>query len=108
MRPITSFSPGMKFCGEIRAANSGRIGTFDLREEAVSATGNGLDKTGTFGRVVKRLTDFADGFVESVVEIDEGVRGPKFFLKLLASYDIAGVLKQHSQDLEGLLLQPNS
>jgi hypothetical protein len=43
-----------------------------------------------------------------VVEIHECVCGPKLFLKFFASYDLAGVFKQHRQDLEGLFLKANS
>jgi len=43
-----------------------------------------------------------------VIEIHESVCGPECFLNFLASYDLAGVLKQHRQDLEGLFLKPNS
>jgi len=43
-----------------------------------------------------------------VVEIDESVLGPEFFLKFLASYDLSGVLQQHRQYLEGLFLKANS
>jgi hypothetical protein len=42
-----------------------------------------------------------------VIEIHKNVCGPEFFLKFLASYDFAAVLKQHRQDLEGLFLKPN-
>jgi hypothetical protein len=42
-----------------------------------------------------------------VAEIHEGVRGPQPLLKVFASDDLAGVLEQHRQDLEGLLLQPD-
>jgi hypothetical protein len=34
------------------------------------------------------------------------VRRPEFFLKFFASYDLAGVLNRHDQDLEGLFLKP--
>jgi len=43
-----------------------------------------------------------------VVEIHKSVCGPEFFLEFLASYDLAGVLKQRRQDLEGLFLKANS
>jgi hypothetical protein len=43
-----------------------------------------------------------------VVEIHEGVRGPEFFLKFLAGYDLAGMLQKHRQDLEWLFLKANS
>jgi len=43
-----------------------------------------------------------------VIKIHKGVFRPELFLKFLASYDFAGVLKQHHQNLEGLSLKPNS
>jgi hypothetical protein len=43
-----------------------------------------------------------------VVEIHEGVRGPEFFLKFLACYDVALALKQHHQDFKRLFLKPDS
>src|SRR6266853_3339441 len=105
---ITSFCPGMWLSCEFRAANRGCIGNFDLREEAVAATRNSFHKAGTRGRVAEGLTDFVDRFVEPVVEIHESVRAPEFFLKFIASYDLAVVLKQHRQDLEGLFLKADS
>jgi hypothetical protein len=93
---------------EFRALNPSRVGRFYFREESVTATRNRFYKTWTFCGVAEGLADFADRFVESVVEIDESVFGPEFFLKFLASYDLAGVLKQHGQCLEGLFLKANS
>src|SRR5713101_9864120 len=108
IRAITNFCLVMRQKGEFRAANSGRIRNFDLRKEAVAATRNGFHKAGTLGGVAEGLADFADRFVEPVVEIHESVRGPEFFLKFLASYDLAGMLQQHRQDLKGLFLKANS
>jgi hypothetical protein len=98
----------MKLSREFGAANRGCIGNFDLCEEAVAAPSNGFHKAGTFGGVAESLTNFVDRFVEPVVKIHESVCGPEFFLKFLASYHLAGVLKQHRQDLEWLCLKPNS
>jgi len=80
----------------------------DLREEAVAATSNSFHEAGTLGGVAEGLTEFVDRFVEPVIEIHESVCGPELFLNFLASDDLAGVLKQHRQDLEGLFLKPNS
>ena len=93
---------------DVRAANRGRIGNSDVSEEAVSATSNGFDEAGTLGGVAEGLTNFVDRLVEPVVEIHECVRGPEFLLKFLATDDLAGVLEQHRQNLEGLLLKPDS
>src|SRR6266436_895999 len=105
---ITSFWRGMRLSREFRGANRGCIGNVDLRDEAVAATRNSLHKAGALCGVAEGLTDFVDRFVEPVVEIHESVCGPQFFLKLLASYDLAVVLKQDRQDLEGLFLKPDS
>ncbi len=108
VRAITNFCRGMRLSCEFWAANRDCIGNFDLRDEAVAAASNSFQKAGTLGGVAKGLTDFVDRFVEPVVEIHKSVCGPEFFLKFLASYDLAVVLKQHRQDLEGLFLKANS
>src|SRR6266436_9381246 len=108
IRAITNFCLVMRQKGEFRAANSGRIRNFDLRKEAVAATRNGFHKAGSLGGVAEGLTDFADRFVEPVVEIHKSVRGPEFLLQLLASYELAGLLNQHGQKLEGLFLKADS
>jgi hypothetical protein len=98
----------MRNSGEFQAASWSCIDNLNLGEEAVAATSNGFHKAGTLGGIAEGLADFADRFVETVVEINESVRGPKLFLEFLTSYDIAGVLKQQGQDLEGLFLKANS
>src|ERR1700738_3637830 len=107
IQPITTLCRGMSLNCEFRAANRRCIVNFDLHEEAVAVASNSFHKAGTLGRVAEGLTDFVYRLVESVVKIHESAPGPEFFLKLLASYDLAGVLKQRRQDLEGLFLQPN-
>jgi len=94
-------------CG-FRAARRCRIGDSDVSNEAVAASSNGFDETRTLGGVAKSLTDLVDRFVEPVVEIHERVCGPELLLQFLATNDLAGALEQHRQDLEGLLLKPNS
>jgi len=106
-RAITNFCHGIRQSGEFRAAIWDCVDNFNLGEEAVSATSNGFYKAGTLRGVAEGFANFADRFVEPVVEIHESVRGPEFFLKLLASYDLAGVLEQHRQELERLLLKAN-
>ena len=105
---ITIVCRAMRLNCDVRAANRGRIGNSDISEEPVSATSNGFDEAGTLGGVAEGLTDLVDRLVEPVVEIHECVRGPEFLLKFLATDDLAGVLEQHRQNLEGLLLKPDS
>ena len=97
---------GLRF--GFRTASRCRIGDSDVSNEAVAASSNGFDETRTLGGVAKSLTDLVDRFVEPVVEIHERVCGPELLLQFLATNDLAGALKQHRQDLEGLLLKPNS
>jgi hypothetical protein len=96
----------MKMSCEFLAANRNWIDNLNIREEAVAAPGNGFHKARALSGVAEGLTNLADRFVEPVVEINESVRGPELLLKLLASYELAGVLEQHRQDLEGLFLKP--
>jgi hypothetical protein len=103
-----------KVCGEkrrrrkFRTPNRGCVRRFDLRKEAVAAPSNGFHEAGTFGGVPQGVTDFAYRFIQAVIEVHESVRGPEPFLKFFASYDLAGVFKQHRQDLEWLFLKPNA
>jgi hypothetical protein len=106
--PIANLCHWMWLSCDLGAANRCCIGNSDLGDEAVSAPSNGFHEAGTLGRVAERFTDFVDRFVEPVVEIHKSVCGPKVFLKFLASYDLAGMLKEHRQNLEGLFLKPNS
>jgi hypothetical protein len=98
----------MRKSGEFRAASWSCIDNVNVGEETVAATSNGFHKARTLGGVAEGLTDFADRFVETMVEIHESVRGPEFLLKLLPSHDLAGMLKHHRQELEGLFLKPYS
>ena len=98
----------MKLSCGFGAANRGHVGRPYFRKEAVTATRNSFYKARTLCGVAESLADFADRFVEPVVEIHESVCGPQLFLKLLADYDLAGVLKQHRQNLKRLFLKANS
>jgi len=101
-----SICPGWRLTCESHAATRGSC-NFDLREEAVAATRNCFHKSRTLGGVAERITDFVDCFIDSVVEIHEGVYGPECFLKLLACYEVAVALKQHHQDFKWLFLKPD-
>jgi hypothetical protein len=105
---ILSLRRRMSLSYQFRASNRGCLGNFDLPEEAVAVASNGFQKAGTLGRVAEGVTDFVYGLVESVFEIHESACGPEFLLKFLASHDLAGVLKEHPQHLEGLFLKPDS
>jgi hypothetical protein len=42
-----------------------------------------------------------------VIEIDERVGGPEFFLQFFARYDFAAVFEKNRQELKRLLLKPD-
>ena len=52
----------------------------NFRNEAVAAAGQGFDVAGAGGGIAEGLANFVDGGVEAVVEVDEGVGGPKLLL----------------------------
>src|SRR6476469_10435525 len=98
---------GLRLRCELRGPNGCRIGNPDVGHEAVAATPHRFDEAGTLGGVPERLTDVVDRLVEPMAEIHEGICGPQPPLKVFAPDDLAGVLEQHRQHLEGLLLQPD-
>ena len=57
------------------------------------------------GLVAERRPNPVDGFVHTVVEIDEGVGGPQAVTKLFPGNGVARALEQHRQNLKLLLLK---
>ena len=98
---------GLRLRCELRGSNECRIGNPDVGHEAVTATPHRFDEAGTLGGVPERITDLVDRLVEPMAKIHEGICGPQPLLKVFAPDDLAGVLEQHRQDLEGLLLKPD-
>lgn len=105
---VAAFCRWLSMAGDPRAGSRACVGNPHLREEAVAPPRNSLHKVRSLSRVAERLTDFADGFVETVVEIYESIRGPEFLLKFFPSHNFSGVLDQGHQELERLFLQANS
>jgi hypothetical protein len=74
-------------------------------DEAVSAACQGFDEAGARSGIAQDFAYFVDGGVEAVVEVDEGVGGPEFLLKIFAGHDFSGAVEEHGKDLEGLSLE---
>jgi hypothetical protein len=74
-------------------------------DETVAAAGEGFDEAGVLGRVAEGFADLIDGGAEGVVEVDDGVFAPETGLEFFAGYYLAGLLKESSEDLEGLALE---
>ena len=58
-------------------------------------------------KAAERFANLVDGFVQAVIEIDDGLT-PKFLLQLLPGYQLSGLCQQHRQTLKRLLLQPDA
>jgi hypothetical protein len=74
-------------------------------QKSIPAPGNGLNKTRIRGRIAKRLSKLVDDGVQTVIKIDEGVRGPELLPQIFPSYNFTGSLQQYQQNLKWLLLQ---
>ncbi len=74
-------------------------------QQAIAAASHCLDVFRGVGGISEGLTQFVDGGVDAVVELNHGVVGPKLSLDLFPADDLSGALDEHAQDLEGLFLQ---
>ena len=78
----------------------------DVSDEAIPASCDRFDETGTRRRVTDGVANPVDRLVHSVIEVHERVGAPQPGPKLLACDDLARPLNQHRQDLKRLFLQP--
>ena len=62
----------------------------DGRYEAITAARHGLDEARVVGGIAERLAEPADGVIQAVVELDEGVGGPQRCLQLIARDHLHG------------------
>jgi len=76
-----------------------------MSDEAVTTPGNGFNVAGFVGRIREHIAQLLHGAVQAGIEIDEGVRGPEPLMEFFAGNDIAGMLQQQRQYLEGLILK---
>src|SRR5438128_1696656 len=73
--------------------------------EAIPPARQGFDKTGIVRAVTERFAQFVDGFVESVLEVDEGVGGPEPVLQLFAGDHLAWPFKEYRQHFKRLAVE---
>ena len=86
---------------------AGRIEQFHGPDEAIAAAREGFDKARFVGGIAQCLPQSHDGNVEAFLEIDKGPVGPKPHAKRVARDQLSGTFEQGSQNLKGLLGQPN-
>src|SRR5580704_4394449 len=81
------------------------LAVVDRRDEAVTASGQGLNEARSRCEITQRLANPIHGFVHRAVEIDESVGVPKTGLQLLSGNHLAATLKQDSKELGWLILK---
>lgn len=74
-------------------------------DEPVPASWDGLDETRIARRIAERVAELIGGGVETVVEADEGVRGPEPLADLFARDHFAWTLEKDGEQAKGLFLQ---
>jgi len=70
-------------------------------DETIAAARKRLNETRLLVRIAKRAAQSLNRRVHAMLEIDEGIGGPKTFLQILSSEEFARVLQQQSENLEG-------
>ena len=73
--------------------------------EAIPFAGDGLDETRLFGIVAEDLPDFADGFVDAVLGIEEDVLAPDSVNDLFARDETTVALHQKGEELHRNFLE---
>src|ERR1035438_5012277 len=71
----------------------------------VATTVQGFNETRVLGIIPQGFAQLLDTAVEAVIEVNEGVCGPKLSPQLLPGDRLSGALQKNSQDLKGLFLQ---
>jgi hypothetical protein len=79
----------------------------DVGEKPVAAASDGLDEAWILGGIAQSFSNLADCFVEAVIEIHDCLR-PKSTAQFLPGDQLSRFFQQDCQQLEGLLLQPES
>jgi hypothetical protein len=75
------------------------------RDETVSTTRQGFDESRALSRIGQRVAQSFDRRVEADIEIDKCVGRPKLLVKVFPGHQLARLLKQHGQDLKGLIVK---
>jgi hypothetical protein len=55
--------------------------------------------------IAERVAQPLDGGVDAVIELDDGVVRPERLADLVAQHHLTGMVQQHEQDAEGLLVK---
>ena len=84
------------------------LGKSNGRDKTITTASQGFNEARIVGGVAEGLSDFVDGRAEGVLEVDDRVFAPDTELKIFPGDDLAGVLEEHREHLEGLALNFDS
>ena len=76
-----------------------------LRNPAITSSPYRLNEARIFGRIRQRLAQLADGGIDAVIEVYEGVRRPERLAKLFARHYLPVPVEKEGQDLKRAILE---
>jgi hypothetical protein len=79
---------------------------YDRSNEAISTSSKCLNEDRRFRRFAQRIAQSLDGSIQTMIEIDKGVRWPKFAAQFLSGNHFPWPFKQRGQHLQRLFLEP--
>jgi hypothetical protein len=77
----------------------------DRSDKAIPTLSEGLNEDGCFRRFTQRLAQSLDGYIQTMIEVDEGVCRPELTAQFLPANHLAGPFKQCRQHLKWLFLE---
>ncbi len=82
------------------------IDRLHFRQKPIAPPRNRLHKPRAIRRIRQRIPNLVDRLIQPVVEIHVRIGRPNSFLQFFAGNDFSGMLDQHRQNPDRLLLQP--
>jgi hypothetical protein len=73
--------------------------------EAISSSSECLNEDGCLRRFAERITQPFDGGIQTMIEVDEGVRRPELAAQFLSGNYFSRSFKQRRQNLQWLFLE---
>jgi hypothetical protein len=73
--------------------------------EAVSTSRDGLNEDGPLRRFAQSVAQPLDGGIQTMIEVNKGVRRPEFVAQFLSSNQLSRPFQERRQYLKGLFLQ---
>jgi hypothetical protein len=70
--------------------------TIDRSNETVPSSSERFNENGRLRRFAQRIAQPLDGGIETVIEVNEGVRRPKPIAKVFAGNQLAGMLQKQA------------